>query len=366
MYHTATWVLWLVAALFPAMLTKNPLYLTVLLAAVAVNYGTIGSDSPLAGSWRVFLRAGLVLIAFGVIFSTLTAHHGQTVLFTLPRLLLRAEGVTFLDLGGEITLEALAYGFANGLNLMAILMVFATFNMLADHHQLLRAIPRFMYQMAIVASIAIAFVPQMVSSLKDIREAQAIRGHRFRGIRDLLPLFIPLLTSGLERAVQLAESMEARGFGSATRPSVQRREIADRALVATALFGLLVGAFWYTYYAANRWPGVSLVFASLSMLGGIVMTMSRRVARSRYQRELWRRRDSVVSIACIVCVVIIAWAWMAGGDTLRFYPYPQFSFPSFSPLIGLALMALAAPALAAPRIRRRGHDSVPRRQLRVP
>ena len=52
-------------------------------------------------------------------------------------------------------------------------------------------------------------------SAREIREAQLIRGHRMRRLRDMLPFLMALLTTGLERSFQLAESMEARGFGNA-------------------------------------------------------------------------------------------------------------------------------------------------------
>lgn len=365
MYHTVTWMLWLMGALFPAMLTRNPLYLVILLLAVAVNYNTIGRLSPLAASWRLFLKAGLVLTAFSILFNTLTAHHGQTALITLPRLALKAGGVTFLDLGGRITLEAVSYGLASGLNLMAILLIFATFNTLVDHHQLLRHMPAFMYQVGMIASIAITFVPQMASSLQGIREAQAIRGHRFRGIRDLLPLFVPLLTSGLERAIQLAESMEARGFGGGTPLTSRKQELAHKALILLALFGLLAGVFWYNYYTTGRWGSALLVLGSVLLLAGNLVAMGRRVQRSRYRRELWRRRDTIVSAASITALVTIALIWLVDGETLLFYPYPRFSLPSFNPLIGLVLLTIVTPVLVAPQKRRRNHDPVPRCDLRL-
>ncbi len=365
MYHTVTWLLWLVAALLPAMATRNPLYLTILLIAVAVDYNTIGRASSVAGSWRLFLKVGLVLVAFGVLFNTLTSHHGQTVLLTLPNLKLKAGGVTLLDLGGEITLEALSFGLANGLNLMTILLVFATFNVLVDHHQLLRSIPAFMYQMGMIASIAITFVPQMASSLQDIREAQAIRGHRFRGVRDLLPLFVPLLTSGLERAIQLAESMEARGFGSAPLSRSRKRELVHKAFILLALFGLLAGAFWYGYYVASRWAGALVVLGSILLLASNLVAMGRRVERSRYRRELWRRRDTIVSAASIIAIASVASIWLVDAETLVFYPYPCFSLPSFNPLIGLILLTIVTPVLIAPQKRRTSHDPVPRCDLRL-
>lgn len=352
MYHTTTWLLWLIAALLPAMLTRNPLYLIILLLAVAVAYNTIGRLSPVADSWRLFLKAGLILASFSILFNTLTVHYGETVLFTLPRFTLTIGHVTFLDLGGRITLEALTFGFVSGLSLIVILLIFATFNVLVDHHQLLRSTPAFMYQTAMIASIAIAFVPQMVASLKDIREAQAIRGHRFRGIRDLLPLFVPLLTSGLERAIQLAESMEARGFGSETSPQTTRRGLLHRILIPVALFGLLAGVFWYSYYSNGRWVGAFVVLASLAALIGNLVTMGRGVRRSRYRRELWRRRDTIVSAASIVAIVVIGGFWLLNTEALLFYPYPRVSLPNFNPLIGLVLLTSITPVLAAPQMRR--------------
>ncbi len=356
MYHTVTWVLWLISALLPAMLTRNPLYLVILLVAVAVAYNTIGRLSPVAASWRPFLKAGLVLAAFSVAFNTLTVHYGETLLFTLPSLSLRIGPLTFLDLGGKTTLEAATYGLTTGLSLVVILLIFATFNVLVDHHQLLRATPAFMYQTGMIASIAIAFVPQMVSSLQDVREAQAIRGHRFRGVRDLLPLFVPLLTGGLERAIQLAESMEARGFGSENSSSMGRRQLMHRVLIVVALFGLLAGAFWYAYYSSTRFAGVLLGLGSLALLMCNLLIMGRSVKRSRYRRELWRRRDTIVATASLVAVCVIAAFWLLDTEALLFYPYPRFHFPTFNPLVGVALFAVVTPVLTAPQMRRRNRD----------
>ena len=345
MYHTITWLLWLSAALLPAMLTKNPLYLVILLLAVTVNYSTIGHSSPTASSWSAFLKIGLILAAFSALLNPLTVHYGDTTLFTLPRATLKASGVVFLELGGRITLEALSYGLANGLGLMAILLVFATFNVLVNHHKLLRSIPAFMYQTGAVASVAIAFVPQMAASLQEIREAQMIRGHRFRGIRDLLPLFMPLLTSSLERAIQLAESMEARGFGSSVSQMDGRRELIDKISIALALMALLIGVFWYGYFSASRWVGGFLAVGGVLLLGWTLRAMGQRVKRSRYRRELWRRRDTLVTAATLLSLAVFAFFLLLDKKALVFYPYPHFELPTFNPVIGLALLASVTPVL---------------------
>ena len=81
--------------------------------------------------------------------------------------------------------------------------------------------PGFIHGVGVVTGIAVGFVPQMVTSWQAIREAQQVRGHKVRGVRDVLPLVMPLLVTALERARQLAESMEARGFGGQVVPAEQ-------------------------------------------------------------------------------------------------------------------------------------------------
>ncbi len=172
---------------------------------------------PLAAVGGALSGSALFFFALAIPFNALSIHMGQIILFRLPE--------SWPIVGGPITLEAVIAGTVNGLALLTILVVFAAFNAVVDHYQLLRATPSFLFHAGVVISISITFVPQMVLSAKEIRQAQRIRGHRFRGIRDLLPLVMPLLANGLERAIQLAETMEARGFGSIVTPLSRRQAI---------------------------------------------------------------------------------------------------------------------------------------------
>ena len=98
--------------------------------------------------------------------------------------------------------------------------------------------PAFIYQMGVVSAIAVGFVPQMVAAWQTIREAQQVRGHRVRGLRDLLPLIMPLLITALERAMQLAESMEARGFGGPAEPGSRGRRLTQQLAILGGLAAL--------------------------------------------------------------------------------------------------------------------------------
>jgi energy-coupling factor transport system permease protein len=336
--------MWLIAASIPAFILRNPLYLVLILGSAWLNYSALGRETPIGSSWGSFVKFGLFLFVLTIPFNALSTHAGQIVLFRLP------EGWPIV--GGAITLEAVLAGAVNGLSLMTILVVFAAFNAIVDHYQLLRAVPAFLFQAGVVISIAITFVPQMVLSAKEIRQAQRIRGHRFRGIRDLLPLIIPLLANGLERAIQLAETMEARGFGSAVRPLSRREAVLSQAGTLAALLVLLGGLFVVTFVPESGAWGWGLVGFGAVTLVAVFQLQSRRVQRTRYRRPRWLPRDTVSVMASSIVLAVILFARATSPSTLYYTPYPPNSLlPPFDPLVGAALILLALPALLAPQRR---------------
>jgi len=339
-YHPVTWLLWLLAAALAALLTRNPLYLTLLLLASGVTYLALERRSPTARSWGAFVKLGFVLLLFAVPSNALTAHHGRLVLFRLPE--------SWPVIGGPITGEAMLYGLTSGLSLLTLLLIFATFNSAVDQARLLRLTPPYLHQAGVITAIALAFVPQMMIAAREIREAQRIRGHRFRGLRDLLPLFMPLLTTGLERAIELAESMEARGFGGAPAAPSRRRTLYRMGTLA-ALLALASGAFGYAYFPARRMPSVGLMAAASAGLLLIFWAQGRGVQRSRYRHWHWRQRDTVVSLVSGGVALALLAVWLARREALLYYPYPPLSpWPDFQPLLGLALALLAAPGILLP------------------
>jgi energy-coupling factor transport system permease protein len=347
-YHTTSWLLWLLAALLPPIMTRNPFYLLTLIAVLGINYRLLGQYSPVARNWRTFLRFGLFLVAFSVLFNVLFNGTGATILLRLPQLRLLlgtgSQPVILFQAGGPVTLEGLSYGLASGLDLMAILMALATFNMLVDHYLLLRSIPRFLYQTGVIVSIGITFVPQMVVAQQEIRQAQVLRGHRFSGVRDLLPLFVTMLVEGLERAIGLAESMEARGFSGQLTETGVRRGVLLKMAIAFALLLLAGGTFALAWFSV-KWPGGALSATGMGLLALALWLTGQGVERSRYHRELWRQRDTMVSLVCLASLSLLLLLWLLDRQALDFYPYPRFAPPLFNPLVGPALLAPAAPAL---------------------
>jgi energy-coupling factor transport system permease protein len=190
----------------------------------------------------------------------------------------------------------------------------------------------------LVVSIMLAFVPQTVRSFRQVREAQAIRGHQLRGVRDLTALLVPLLTDSLEKAVQLAEAMEARGYGKSPISDF-RPPILMVVGLSGMLFGWLIEAYW------RNGAGWAIIGASVIALTlGVRVASSRAPRTTRYRRQAWSARDTllvVFSLAPLAAIVAIA---LLDPQALTFYPYPRVTLPPFDARLGLCLALLGAPA----------------------
>jgi len=361
LYHTTAWLIWLLAGLVPALMIDNPLYLVLLLAVTVVNYKTLSRRSALTAAWQPLIKVALAVVVLTAVFNLLFAHQGRTVLFVLPSwqwLVGPDRRVALVNLGGSVALEAVVYGVTRAVGLITVILMFATFNIVVDTSRLMRSLPRFMYQTGVVASIAVSFVPQTMLALQEIREAQMVRGHEFRGIRDLLPLFMPLLTTGLERAVQLAESMEARGFGAQEQAS-RRDETLYKSGVAVALALLIAAAILFGFVYPLRWLALVLGGVALLLLTAVFRAMGRRIHRSRYVHELWRSRDTrLVVVSSASLLMVAAMSRFAVGFT-QYYPYPQLRWPSFNALVGVALLMLVGPTVFLGEMKQRDKKGSP-------
>jgi energy-coupling factor transport system permease protein len=77
-------------------------------------------------------------------------------------------------------------------------------------------------------------------------EALRGRGVEVSGVRGRAILLSPLLASALERGLNLAEAMEARGYGRTGRTSLPRPRwrVRDSFLIVLAAAIVTAGALW--------------------------------------------------------------------------------------------------------------------------
>jgi energy-coupling factor transport system permease protein len=151
---------------------------------------------------------------------------------------------------------------------------------------------------------------------------------------------VPVLETGLERAVLLAESMDARGFG---RSRAGRRHLIAGWLGLVGLVGLC-GAM---VALVGRSTGVALA----CLLGGaaaLVAALLLAGADERFTRYRVRPLtglDAVVMAVVAAAPVGLAICSAAGESTLHWVIGIAPTLPTFGPLPALCLLLLAAPAL---------------------
>ncbi len=342
--RAGAWLAWLAAASIAVFLTSNPLYL-----ATACLVGlTVYASIPGKARQRVYgliIKVGLFFALLSIPFNLLTGSAGPTVLFELPRLTFPGwlGGVT---LGGAATAESLLYAIDRALRLMALLLFAAAFNVGVDHYRLLRLMPSALKQMGVVITVSVLLIPQAVGQARAVMEAQRLRGRAVRGLRSLAGLTVPVLAGALERSLQRAESLDARGFGNLDPSAGGRNRWA--VLLSVGGLGLAAcGAFAYFYYSGAPLAAGAAMTSGVVLVGLAVRVQGAGDGGSRYSQEPWTGRDGlVVGCASLSTVLLVSLRVLGTGDA-TYIPYPSVTAPAFHPLGALAFLLLLAPALAS-------------------
>lgn len=237
---------WSSTCIFIVLSTTNPVYkITVLAAALIALAAGVGLRRL-----RGVLTGVLLISAFALLLNFVSAHLGTTVLFELP------SGIPAV--GGPYTLEALAFGATGAITIGAAILAAAPFSLLLASHEVMDALPAALSRTGAAIAASLNLVPSVAASFVQVTEAQRLRGWRPRGPRSWSEIVVPVVLTSVEGSIQLAESMEARGFGSGPRSAVKasRLERSDWFLIGASALSLVAFAVsqvagwaapWYAY-----------------------------------------------------------------------------------------------------------------------
>lgn len=102
------------------------------------------------------------------------------------------------------------------------------------------------YEIALMLSIALRFVPTLMDETEKIMNAQRARGvdfgegNIFQQMKAIVPILIPLFVSSFNRAEELATAMEARGYkGGEGRTKYRKLDWVSRDTVAMLGYAVL-------------------------------------------------------------------------------------------------------------------------------
>jgi energy-coupling factor transport system permease protein len=178
----------------------------------------------------------------------------RVMLFALPLAILWAcinpffvsQGLTvFARLGDvppfgyvDLTLEAVVYGWRQGLRIVLVIVAFALMTATVDPDELLRLFRRLSFRSALSATLATRMVPVLSRDARRMVDARRCRADGGgSGRRAQVAVVRALLTGALDRSLDVAATLEVRGYGSG------RRLQLGRAPWSRHDFAFLVSAF---------------------------------------------------------------------------------------------------------------------------
>jgi energy-coupling factor transport system permease protein len=339
--HAVTWLMWAVCAAASIQLAPSPAYVALVIAVTALVVEAHRIDSTLARAFPLLVTTGVCFAGLRVALTALTTHTSGTAvttLFTLPQgMLPRVLGG--FTVGGTIEAAVVAQAAAEGLGIIGILAAFGAFNAVASHHELLGAAPRAFHEPGLIVTVALAFVPSTLTAVSAVREADRARsGGRVVRRGRLVRLAVPILESGMERAVNLAESMDARGF--ARLPATPSDRVAGwlglgSLLALGATFVALVGR-------ATALAAILGVAATTGLVLAVVLASSGG-RPTRYRPRRLQRIDWIMGAVVLAAPGGLAVVSSINGSTLQWSVHP-LAFPRFSVWPALCIALLAAPA----------------------
>jgi energy-coupling factor transport system permease protein len=245
---------------------SNPIVLAATGAALIAAGLLAGARAAVrAGLWM-----GLVLALLIVVVNALVVSRGETVLARLGELPWLGRV--------DVTAEAIGAGAVLGLRATVVMIGFAVYSACVDPDRVLRALRPLAGRSALTATLISRLIPVAAADASRLRDAARLRGPAAAPV-GRAPLARRLLAGSLDRAVDVAATLELRGY-SLDAPRAKgrhRRSRYDARFFATgaaalliAIAGKLLGADAFVEYPAievGTGPESLAVAAAIALSG---------------------------------------------------------------------------------------------------
>lgn len=263
--HPVCIIIWVVAIVIGSFIIEDPILL-ILLFLSTISFAILGK---IVKEWFLFIKFAFFLSIILIVINMLASQHGSHIIF-------RAIGVPLFG-NIKLTLESLVFGIGMSLRLLSTISAFAILTLTINPDVLLQIILtlKFPYRTVLTTSIAVRFIPCLLSDLDTIQDSLKTRGYKMNEggfinrIKKRLVIFPPLLSNSLERSIQSAEAMESRGFGLKGKKNffkkIQTTKTDYFFIILPILLIFLIIMMWilnigtYDYY-----PSITPVALSLS------------------------------------------------------------------------------------------------------
>lgn len=220
----------------------------LVLFAVGVATVLAGCIAGARSAVRTALLMGLTLALLIVVVNGLVVSRGETVLARLGDWPILGQV--------DVTAEALVEGLVLGMRTAVVIVACAVYSACVDPDRVLRALRPFAGRSALTATLVSRLVPVTTADASRLRDAAQLRGPGASPV-GRGSLARRLLAGSLDRAVDVAATVELRGYGldapRAPRPSGRSRYdtrfyTVGIAVLALTVVGAALGAGGFDAY----------------------------------------------------------------------------------------------------------------------
>ena len=156
---------------------------------------------------------------------------------------------------------------------------------------------------------------------------------------------VPVLEGALDRSLQLAASMDARGFGR--RGSARSHGAVNTAATVVGFLAVAAGLYGLLDVTAPALLGLPLLAVGCCALALAVATRGGHVVRTRYRADRWRGAETVVAASGLIALIGLLVTAMIEPGALQPGVFP-LEAPAAAPLALAGVLAALLPALVAP------------------
>lgn len=236
---------------------------------------------------RRLLNIFISMVFMGLI-NPLFNHQGATIL-------------TYFPSGNPLTKESLMYGAFTGVMIASVLLWFGCFNCIFTTDKIIYLFGKLSPSLSLIFSMTLRFVPNFSNRLKHILKTQKTLGKALNSgsilerAKNGLSVISILTTWALESSVTTADSMKARGFGTAKRTFYSRFTFTKKDLSALiyiltlgayVLAGIILKKASFEFFPVLKWESAS--FFSTSLILAYIMLLFFPVGLEILEVRKWK------------------------------------------------------------------------------
>jgi energy-coupling factor transport system permease protein len=248
-----------------ALVVQHPAVLAGLAVGVLGAGWACGAIGQMARAMRTLAVPMLVL---SLLVNVLVSRNGLTVFARLGY---------FAPLGQvNLTVEAAVYGLLVGVRLLIVALAAVLVSSAIDPDELLRGARRLYPGSALAATVATRLVPVLAADAERMADAQRCRPEGPpRGARARLGILRAVIAGSLERSLDVAATLEVRGYGAGARPARAARPVSRHdihfALAALATLALAIATRAAGVARFDVYPLLHLSFGAGALLTALAV-----------------------------------------------------------------------------------------------